>query len=60
MYEDPAQVKRDTWKAMVELYQKGLIKPIGVSNFLPLHLEHLKDFPVQAMVDQIEFNPAVQ
>ena len=48
----------ETWRAMVELYQAGKIKAIGVSNFLPHHFEELKKtatiFP---MVNQIFLAP---
>lgn len=48
----------ETWKAMEELYQKGKIKAIGVSNFL---VHHLKDFlpecKVVPAVNQVEFHP---
>jgi diketogulonate reductase-like aldo/keto reductase len=48
----------ETWKAMEELYQKGQIRAIGVSNFL---IKHLKSLMVKAtvkpMVNQFEFHP---
>lgn len=48
----------ETWKAMEELYEKGKIKAIGVSNFLVHHLEdflpHCKVIPA---VNQVEFHP---
>ncbi|MGB7459776.1 MAG: aldo/keto reductase, partial [Carnobacterium jeotgali] len=33
----------ETWKAIVELYEEGKIKAIGVSNFQIHHLEELKN-----------------
>ncbi|MCK3685815.1 aldo/keto reductase [Maribellus sp. YY47] len=49
---------KETWKAMEELYQKGRMKAIGVSNFLVHHLEdflpHCKVVPA---VNQVEFHP---
>ena len=50
-------INRETWRAMTELYQEGKIRAIGVSNFLPHHLEQLMDTDVPPMVDQIEFHP---
>ncbi|MCY1723504.1 aldo/keto reductase [Prolixibacteraceae bacterium Z1-6] len=48
----------DTWKALEELYAKGKIKAIGISNFLVHHLEdflpHCKVIPA---VNQVEFHP---
>ena len=48
----------ETWKAMEELYEKGRIRAIGVSNFLIHHLKHLMDnLRIVPMVNQIEFHP---
>ncbi|HEY3372717.1 MAG TPA: aldo/keto reductase [Prolixibacteraceae bacterium] len=49
----------ETWKAMVELYEKGRIRAIGVSNFLISHLEHLMEHApgIKPMVNQVEFHP---
>ncbi|MBQ8707060.1 MAG: aldo/keto reductase [Succinivibrionaceae bacterium] len=51
------QINLDTWRAVTELYQAGRIRAIGVSNFLPHHLEPLLETQVPPMVDQIEFHP---
>ena len=46
------------WRAMEELYRAGRVRAIGVSNFLPHHLENLLEVcTVPPMVDQIEFHP---
>lgn len=42
---------------MTELYKEGKIRAIGVSNFLPHHLELLMGTGVKPMVDQIEYHP---
>ena len=42
---------------MTDLYKEGKIRAIGVSNFLPHHLESLIKTEVPPMVDQIEYNP---
>lgn len=48
----------DTWKAMEELYNKGRIRAIGVSNFLIPHLKRLmENVQIRPMVNQIEFHP---
>ncbi len=48
----------DTWKALVKLYEEGLIRAIGVSNF---QIHHLKDIMekshVVPAVNQVEFHP---
>jgi diketogulonate reductase-like aldo/keto reductase len=51
----------ETWKAMEEIYSKGGVKAIGVSNFLIHHLNdlipHCSTLP---MVNQVEFHPYLQ
>ncbi len=52
--------KRDleTWRAMEELYEEGKIKGLGLSNFLPHHLDHILDnCKVMPLVDQLEIHP---
>ena len=49
---------KDTWKAMEELYQEGKIRAIGLSNFLPHHIEALlKTATIMPMVNQLEIHP---
>ncbi|MFL2100704.1 aldo/keto reductase [Desemzia sp. FAM 23991] len=48
----------ETWKALVELYEEGRVKAIGVSNFQTHHLEELKKQELmQPMINQIETHP---
>lgn len=55
---DAPRINAETWRAFEELYRSGRIKAIGVSNFLPNHLEELlATCQVQPMVDQIEVHP---
>ncbi len=57
-YKDWKQLDRETWKAMEELYQTGKVRAIGLSNFLPHHIENiLKDCTVRPAVNQIEYHP---
>lgn len=57
-YKQWKQLDIDTWKALEELYAEGKMKGIGVSNFLPHHLENLmKSADVKPLVNQIEFHP---
>lgn len=52
------ELNLSTWRAMEELYQKGKIRAIGVSNFLVHHLHPLMEqAEIQPMVNQIEFHP---
>lgn len=49
---------KETWKAMEKLYEQGVVKSIGVSNFLKHHLEDLLTTAnVVPMVNQMEFHP---
>ena len=59
MFGDQAkEINASTWKALEECYQSGRAKAIGVSNFLPHHLEELAATArIKPMVNQIEFHP---
>uniref|UniRef100_UPI0009BE2D41 aldo/keto reductase n=1 Tax=Streptomyces viridosporus TaxID=67581 RepID=UPI0009BE2D41 len=51
----------DTYKAFEKLHADGRIRAIGVSNFLPEHLEHLiAETSVIPAVNQIELHPHLQ
>lgn len=55
---DAAKINADTWRAMEELYKAGKIRAIGVSNFLPHHIDQLmKTATVKPAIDQIEVHP---
>lgn len=57
-FEDWQRINADTWRAMEKLYHDGRVRTIGVSNFLPHHLEALMDgAEEQPSVNQIEFHP---
>ena len=46
------------WKDMEQIYSDGLVRAIGVSNFLPEHLRELNDAAdVVPAVNQIELHP---
>ena len=48
----------ETWRAMEELVKEGKVLSIGVSNFLPHHLENIiSGGSIMPVVDQIEFHP---
>lgn len=47
----------ESWKALEEVYHQGKVRAIGVSNFLPHHLEALMETAdVRPMVDQLELH----
>ena len=49
---------QETWRALEDLYMDGYIRSIGVSNFLPHHLEELAETArIMPMVDQLEIHP---
>lgn len=51
----------DAWQAFEELYHKGKIKAVGVSNFLERHILQLSESCNEApMFNQIEINPFYQ
>lgn len=48
----------ETWKALEKLYDEGLVRAIGVSNFHIHHLESLfADANVKPAVNQVEYHP---
>jgi diketogulonate reductase-like aldo/keto reductase len=52
---------RDTWRAMEEIKASGKARAIGVSNFLPEHLDQLLEHAtVPPSINQIEFHPHLQ
>lgn len=56
--EEAKRINAETWKALEELYAEGKIRAIGLSNFMPHHIEELMETAnVKPMVDQIEFHP---
>lgn len=55
---DWKQKNLDVWKAFEELYAEGLVKAIGLSNFLPHHIEPLLERSgIKPMVNQLELHP---
>lgn len=57
-YKDWKQLDKETWRAMEELYQAGKVRAIGLSNFLPHHIDNIfEDCTVRPAVDQIEYHP---
>ncbi|WBM79301.1 aldo/keto reductase [Cryobacterium breve] len=51
----------DTWRALEKLYEDGAVRAIGVSNFLPPHLDRLlAECHVVPTVNQIELHPSFQ
>ncbi len=48
----------EAWRALIDARERGLLKAIGVSNFLPEHLERLqRETGVLPAVNQIELHP---
>ena len=50
-------LQTETWKLMEELYEAGRVRAIGLSNFLPHHIEPLiKNITIMPMLDQLELH----
>lgn len=56
-FENWNEINLSTWKALIQLYEEGYVRSIGVSNFKDHHLRALLDTAVQPMVNQLEFHP---
>lgn len=51
----------ETWRAMELLHSDGRARSIGVSNFLPHHLDRLASFAdTMPVLNQVEFHPHLQ
>lgn len=54
------EATKGTWKAFEELYDAGKIRAIGVSNFMPHHIDMLmEDAKYMPMVNQLKLCPGV-
>lgn len=52
------ELSLETWKAMEELYEKGKVRAIGLSNFWVHHLDFfLPKVNIMPAVNQVEFHP---
>ncbi len=50
--------RRETWRAIEEIYEQGGTKSIGVSNYYRPHLEELFDYAnIKPAVNQFELSP---
>ncbi|MFW1664482.1 aldo/keto reductase [Acinetobacter ursingii] len=48
----------EAWQALIEAQKQGLIKSIGVSNFLPEHIDTLKrETGILPVINQVELHP---
>lgn len=51
-------LRLESWRALEKLYNDGLCKSIGVSNYMERHLDEiLNNFSVVPAVNQVEFSP---
>ncbi|WP_053382694.1 aldo/keto reductase [Leucobacter celer] len=51
----------DAWRALTEIAAEGRVGAVGVSNFLPEHLERLAEVSdLVPAVNQVELHPALQ
>lgn len=58
--DDWATSNAETWRAFEKLYRDGRIKAIGISNFMPHHIDELlKTAEIVPMVNQIEMQPGL-
>ncbi len=54
---DWKELDRGSWKALEEFYHQGKVRAIGLSNFLPHHIEALMETAqVRPMVNQLELH----
>ncbi len=51
----------DTWRALLLLKEQGAIRSVGVSNFVPSHLERIiAETGVVPVINQVELHPWLQ
>ena len=52
------KLRNESWRALLELYERGLCRAIGVSNYTIEHLrELLRSSPLAPAINQVEFSP---
>ena len=52
--------RKETWKALSELRDKGIMRNVGVSNFAVKHLQDIKDLGLAPIANnQIQYSPFV-
>lgn len=57
-YEKWQALDLDTWRALEEAYEEGLVRSIGLSNFLPHHIDNIiQNCKINPMVNQLEYHP---
>jgi diketogulonate reductase-like aldo/keto reductase len=57
---DGDRINAETWRAFEQLHDDGLIRSLGLSNFLVHHLRPLLDVVrIKPVVNQIEFHPGL-
>ncbi len=57
-YDHWEELDRESWRAMEEMVKEGKTRAIGVSNFLPHHLDNLlKTAEIIPAVNQLELHP---
>ena len=53
------KINEETWRAMEEALEEGKVKAIGVSNFMPHHMDALlKTAKVKPVINQLYLNPS--
>ncbi|MGN0179952.1 MAG: aldo/keto reductase [Monoglobaceae bacterium] len=54
------EAMQETWRAFEELYEAGKIRAIGISNFMPHHIEALMETAkIKPMVNQLKLCPGI-
>lgn len=54
------EAMQETWRAFEELYEAGRIRAIGISNFMPHHIEALMETAkIKPMVNQLKLCPGI-
>lgn len=54
------EAMQETWRAFEKLYKEGRIRAIGVSNFMPHHIEALMETAkIKPMVNQLKLCPGI-
>ncbi|XP_060939849.1 uncharacterized oxidoreductase ZK1290.5-like [Limanda limanda] len=55
------KLRAEAWRSLEELYEEGLCRSIGVSNFMIHHLDQLKeDCAIVPHLNQVEYHPFQQ